>query len=100
MFIILLFICIFGPFFSVMLFHLKNNCFLIKSFKAGTISIPGCHTSFKRLVNNLSSAVYFYDNWSNINGIATFYPKLLTCYAFHFFEPFICLTIIILEMTL
>ena len=58
MVIILLFICIFGPFLSVMLFHLKNNCFLI-SFKADTISIPGCHTSFKRLVNNLSSAVYF-----------------------------------------
>ena len=59
MVIILLFICIFGPFFSVMLFHLKNNCFLITSFKADTISIPGCHTSFKRLVKNLSSAVYF-----------------------------------------
>ena len=57
MVIILLFICIFGPFFSVMLFHLKNN--LIISFKADTASKPGCHTSFKRLVNNLSSAVYF-----------------------------------------
>ena len=60
--IILLFVCIFGPFFSVMLFHLKNNCLLITSFKADTISIPDCHTLFERLVNNLSSAVYFMMN--------------------------------------
>ena len=59
MVIILLFICIFGLFFSVMLFHLKNSCFLRTSFKANTFIIPGRHISFKRLVNNLSSAVYF-----------------------------------------
>ena len=58
MVIILLFICIFGPFFSVMLFHSKNDSFLRTSFKVGTFNIPDCHTSFKRLVNNLSSAVY------------------------------------------
>ena len=59
MFIILLYTCIFGPFFSVMLFHLKNNCFLRTNFKADTFNIPGCHTLFKRLINNLSTAVYF-----------------------------------------
>ena len=59
MIIILLFICIFGPFFSVMLFHLKNNCNLRTSFKVDTFNIPSCHISFKRCINKLSSAVYF-----------------------------------------
>ena len=52
---ILLFIYIFGPFFNVMLFHLKNNCFLSTSLKQTQlvyqVVIP--------LFNNLSSAVYF-----------------------------------------
>ena len=50
--LVLLSTCILGPFFSVMLFHLKNYCFLRTSFKADTFNIPGCHTSFKPLVNN------------------------------------------------